>query len=84
MPFANKKLFLKTTGIYLEVLHEDFYFILFVLFCKWQNLHLTDKMSIKWVIFDAMGVIFEVADDITDLLVPFIQSSEWNSPIRFI
>ena len=33
-------------------------------------------MSIKWVIFDAMGVIFEVADDITDLLVPFIQSSE--------
>jgi len=27
----------------------------------------------KWIIFDAMGVIFEVGDDTNDLLVPFIQ-----------
>lgn len=28
----------------------------------------------KWVIFDAMGVVFEVGDDTNDLLVPFIQN----------
>ncbi|RJQ26912.1 MAG: HAD family hydrolase [Peptococcaceae bacterium] len=28
---------------------------------------------IKWIIFDAMGVIFIVGDDTNDLLVPFIQ-----------
>lgn len=27
----------------------------------------------KWIIFDAMGVVFEVGDDTNDLLVPFIQ-----------
>ena len=27
----------------------------------------------KWVVFDAMGVIFEVGDDTNDLLVPFVQ-----------
>ncbi|HPB31080.1 MAG TPA: HAD-IA family hydrolase [Candidatus Sumerlaeota bacterium] len=27
---------------------------------------------IKWIIFDAMGVIFKVGDDTNDLLVPFI------------
>lgn len=27
----------------------------------------------NWVAFDMMGVIFEVADDVNDLLVPFIQ-----------
>ena len=27
----------------------------------------------NWVIFDMMGVIFEVSDDVNDLLVPFIQ-----------
>ncbi len=27
---------------------------------------------IRWVVFDAMGVIFTVADDTNDLLVPFI------------
>jgi putative hydrolase of the HAD superfamily len=30
-------------------------------------------MSIKWAIFDVMGVIFEVGDDTNDLLVPYIQ-----------
>ena len=30
-------------------------------------------MSIKWVILDVMGVIFEVGDDTNDLLVPYIQ-----------
>ena len=30
-------------------------------------------MSTKWVIFDVMGVIFEVSDDTNDLLVPYIQ-----------
>ena len=30
-------------------------------------------MSIKWIIFDVMGVIFEVGDDTNDLLVPYIQ-----------
>lgn len=27
----------------------------------------------KWVVFDAMGVIFEEGDDLNKLLVPFIQ-----------
>lgn len=27
----------------------------------------------NWVVFDMMGVIFEVADDVNELLVPFIQ-----------
>jgi len=27
----------------------------------------------NWVVFDMMGVIFEVADDVNDLLIPFIQ-----------
>ncbi len=30
-------------------------------------------MSTKWIIFDVMGVIFEVGDDTNDLLVPYIQ-----------
>ena len=30
-------------------------------------------MSTKWIIFDVMGVIFEVSDDTNDLLVPYIQ-----------
>ncbi len=30
-------------------------------------------MSTEWIIFDAMGVIFEVGDDINYLLVPYIQ-----------
>jgi putative hydrolase of the HAD superfamily len=34
---------------------------------------LEDQMSTKWIIFDAMGVIFEVGDDTNDLLVPYIQ-----------
>ena len=31
-------------------------------------------MPEKWVILDAMGVIFEVGDDTNDLLVPYIQA----------
>jgi putative hydrolase of the HAD superfamily len=27
----------------------------------------------KWIIFDAMGVLFDVGDDTNDLLVPFVQ-----------
>ncbi len=30
-------------------------------------------MSTKWIIFDAMGVIFKAGDDTNDLLVPYIQ-----------
>jgi HAD superfamily hydrolase (TIGR01509 family) len=30
-------------------------------------------MPAQWIIFDAMGVIFEVSDDTADLLIPFIQ-----------
>jgi HAD superfamily hydrolase (TIGR01509 family) len=30
-------------------------------------------MPIQWIIFDAMGVIFVVGDDINKLLVPFLQ-----------
>lgn len=32
----------------------------------------TDKK--KWIIFDAMGVVFSVGDDTNDLLVPFVQN----------
>jgi len=41
-------------------------------------------MAIKWVIFDAMGVIYEVADDVSDLLVPFLHSKNYTKPIKFI
>ena len=41
-------------------------------------------MAIKWVIFDAMGVIYEVADDVSDSLVPFLHSKNYNKPVRFI
>jgi len=27
----------------------------------------------RWIVFDAMGVVFEVGDDTNDLLVPFVQ-----------
>ncbi|KKL07592.1 hypothetical protein LCGC14_2584470, partial [marine sediment metagenome] len=30
----------------------------------------------NWVILDMMGVIFEVADDVNDLLVPYIQGRD--------
>ena len=30
-------------------------------------------MYLEWIIFDVMGVIFEVGDDTNDLLVPFVQ-----------
>jgi putative hydrolase of the HAD superfamily len=35
-------------------------------------------MPIQWIIFDMMGVIFEVGDDTNDLLVPFIQKKNPN------
>ncbi len=35
-------------------------------------------MAIDWVIFDAMGVIYEVADDVGDSLVPFLRSKNYN------
>ena len=41
-------------------------------------------MAIKWIIFDAMGVIYEVADDVSDSLVPFLHSKNYNKPVRFI
>ena len=41
-------------------------------------------MAIDWVIFDAMGVIYEVADDVSDSLVPFLRSKNYNKPVRFI
>jgi HAD superfamily hydrolase (TIGR01509 family) len=31
-----------------------------------------DSPMIRWVVFDAMGVVFTVGDDTNDLLVPFI------------
>lgn len=34
----------------------------------------------KWVIFDAMGVIFIVGDDVADLLVPFIKKRNPSVP----
>ncbi|GAG49270.1 unnamed protein product, partial [marine sediment metagenome] len=30
-------------------------------------------MWMKWIVFDMMGVIFQVSDDVKNLLVPFIQ-----------
>ncbi len=41
-------------------------------------------MSIKWVIFDAMGVIYEVADDVSDLLIPFLRSKDNTVPLKVI
>jgi HAD superfamily hydrolase (TIGR01509 family) len=31
---------------------------------------------IRWIVFDAMGVVFTVGDDTNDLLVPFIQERD--------
>lgn len=36
------------------------------------------KMEKKWIIFDMMGVIFEVGDDTNDLLVPYVQNINVN------
>ena len=33
-------------------------------------------MLFDWVIFDAMGVVFEVGDDVNDLLVPFLRERD--------
>ena len=31
-------------------------------------------MKIKWIVFDAMGVIFKEGDDVTNILIPFLNS----------
>ncbi|MFX0071677.1 MAG: HAD family hydrolase [Candidatus Hermodarchaeota archaeon] len=41
-------------------------------------------MSKKWIVFDAMGVIYEVADDVKDLLVPFLRSKNNTAPFTKI
>ena len=41
-------------------------------------------MSIKWVIFDAMGVVYEVADDVSNLLVPYLRSKNNSMPPKKI
>ena len=41
-------------------------------------------MSIKWVVFDAMGVIYEVADDVSDLLIPYLRSKNNKTPLKII
>jgi putative hydrolase of the HAD superfamily len=41
-------------------------------------------MVIKWVIFDAMGVIYEIADDVSDLLVPYLRSKNNTLPLKKI
>lgn len=33
-------------------------------------------MTVEWIILDAMGVIFEVGDDVNDLLIPFLKSKD--------
>lgn len=41
-------------------------------------------MTIKWVVFDAMGVIYEVADDVSDLLIPYLRSKNNKTPLKII
>ena len=41
-------------------------------------------MASRWVVFDAMGVIFTVADDTNELLVPFVQSRNAKIPTATI
>jgi len=36
-------------------------------------------MKIKWIVFDAMGVIFKEGDDVSNILIPFLKSK--NSQI---
>ena len=38
----------------------------------------------NWIVFDAMGVIFEVGDDTNDLLVPFIRQRRPQMEIPYI
>lgn len=35
-------------------------------------------MNDKWIVFDAMGVVFEISDDTNDLLVPYIKNIDKN------
>jgi putative hydrolase of the HAD superfamily len=41
-------------------------------------------MTINWLILDAMGVIFKVADDVSDLLIPFLQSKKNSTLFKII
>jgi len=41
-------------------------------------------MPIKWVVFDAMGVVYKVADDVSDLLIPFLRSKNNSMPLKQI
>ncbi len=41
-------------------------------------------MSKKWVVLDAMGVIFEVGDDVNTLLIPFLRKKNCITPISEI
>ncbi len=34
---------------------------------------MSSNKNMEWIIFDAMGVIFEIGDDLNELLVPFVQ-----------
>ncbi len=35
-------------------------------------------VDVEWVVLDAMGVIFKAADDVRDLLIPYLQKSDPN------
>ncbi|MFX1277293.1 MAG: HAD family hydrolase [Promethearchaeota archaeon] len=49
------------------------------------NKHLTfNYMSIKWIILDAMGVIFEEGYDLDELLIPFVQKRNKSLSSDFI
>ena len=41
-------------------------------------------MLIKWLILDAMGVIFEVGDDLNELLIPFLQKRNAKLSVELI
>ena len=38
----------------------------------------------QWVVLDAMGVVFEVGDDVGDLLVPYVQRRNADAPVETI
>ncbi len=41
-------------------------------------------MSKKWIVLDAMGVIFEIGDDVNTLLIPFLRKKNCVNPINEI
>lgn len=40
--------------------------------------------SLKWIIFDAMGVLFTVGDDTQDLLIPYLRDKNCSLPDQAI